>query len=206
MSLQIIGAGFGRTGTHSLKLALERLGFGPCYHMVECLGKPDHEEAWSRAYQLGSSDWETALIGFRSTVDWPGAYFWRELSARYPDAKVILTERDPERWYRSAFDTIYPSSPQAKARTRDRMVARMIWEGVFDDRFEDKAHALEIFDRHNEAVKSTIAADRLLVFDASQGWEPLCRFLGCAVPEEPYPHSNTTEAFLKMIAARKGTP
>jgi hypothetical protein len=199
MSLEIIGAGFGRTGTHSLKLALEMLGFGPCHHMAEILDKPDKQAAWERAYDAVTADWEDLLRGYRSAVDWPSAYFWRQLAEHYPNARVILTIRDSESWYESTRNTIYPSSPGAKARRG--MVTKMVWEGVFEGRFADKAHAISVYERHNETVRSTIDPARLLVLEASQGWEPLCDRLGCPIPKEPYPHSNTTADFRSRIAA-----
>lgn len=197
MTLRIIGAGFGRTGTHSLKLALETLGFGPCYHMMECLTK-GHQAAWERVHESGTADWDELLRGYPSAVDWPSAHFWSELAEHYPDARLILTVRDPERWYQSVLDTIYPLTPKAKEQRG--LATKLIWQGVFGGRFEDKAHALEVFERHNETVKRSIDPARLLVFESSDGWEPLCRFLECDVPKEPYPHSNTTEAFQKRLA------
>ena len=107
MTLDVIGAGFGRTGTMSLKVALEELGFGPCYHMSEVFAHPEHVELWRAAAQGKEVDWEQIFGGYRATVDWPACSFYGELMEKYPDAKVILTVRDPQRWYESAYNTIY---------------------------------------------------------------------------------------------------
>ncbi|WP_433331250.1 sulfotransferase family protein [Spirillospora sp. CA-294931] len=207
--LKVIGAGFGRTGTLSLKAALERLGFGPCHHMLPLLDRPDEIAAWSHAATGGPTDWDEIYRGYNASVDWPGARFWRELADHYPDAKVILTERDPDRWYQSAHESIYsasiaPDDGRNPALTRLReMSMRVVWDGVFGGRFEDADHAKEIFVRHNEAVRREIPPERLLVFSVSQGWEPLCAFLGVPVPEEPFPHENDRAQFAAMLADRR---
>jgi hypothetical protein len=198
MALKIVGAGFGRTGTVSLKDALEKRGFGPCYHMLEVLERPDHIEMWHRLAYGGSIDWDLLFKDFHSAVDWPAARYWRELAGHYPDAKVLLSLRDPESWYKSMNDTIFQG---LKTRTPDNvpqprghqseMARKIIVEDTFGGSL-DKAHAIEVYNRHNEQVRRTIQPDRLLVFEVRQGWEPLCRFLGVAVPDEPFPHLNDT--------------
>jgi hypothetical protein len=206
--LEIVGAGFGRTGTLSLRQALERLGFGPCHHMMELVEKPDQVELWYQIAETGTADWDEVFRGYRSTVDWPGARYWRELAAHFPEAKVILTVRDPRRWYESAAGSIYRAAtvedtdPQL-TRMR-RIVRRLVWEGHFDDRFEDEDHAIEVFNEHIAAVRREIPADRLLVFEVRDGWEPLCDFLGVPVPDEPFPHVNDRQAFAEMIEERMG--
>lgn len=194
--VKIIGAGFGRTGTASMKAALEHLGFGPCYHMFEVIAEPERMRDWARALD-GPVDWDQVLGGYRSTVDWPGCTFWRELMVAYPDAKVLLTTRDPQRWYDSTFDTIYqfvqepPGDSDDPFTTKLRpTIERMIWNGTFDGRFEDRAHAIEVFERHNAEVRATVPADRLLEYQPGQGWEPLCEFLDVPVPAEDFPHVN----------------
>jgi sulfotransferase family protein len=213
--LDVIGAGFGRTGTMSLKVALEELGFGPCYHMSEVFENPEHVEHWEAARE-GRAKWEKIFDGYRATVDWPGAAFYEELMERYPDAKVILTVRDPERWYESARGTIYTiqnvaSSPIfslaalfvpriRQAKRVARMASDLAWEDVFGGRFEDRRYAIEVFERWNERVKECVPAERLLVYEVKDGWEPLCDFLGVAIPEgRPYPHLNDAESFRRMI-------
>ncbi|HEY2106771.1 MAG TPA: sulfotransferase [Candidatus Binataceae bacterium] len=199
MALRIVGAGFGRTGTVSLKEALEKLGFGPCYHMLEVLERPDHIEMWHRLAYGGSIDWDLLFKDYQSAVDWPAARYWRELADHYPDAKVLLSLRDPESWYKSMSDTIFQglkvrtpgNLPQARAHQAE-MARKIIVEDTFAGNVEDKAHAIAVYNRHNEQVRRTIQPGRLLVFEARQGWEPLCRFLGVAVPDEPFPHLNDT--------------
>ena len=217
-TLAVIGAGLGRTGTLSLHAALERLGFAPCEHMTNCFAHPERFALWleaARRKRVGAPvDWRPLFSGYRATVDWPGAFFWRELVAAHPDAKVILTVRDPERWYESARNTIYTATEERTATRRARLlygllawldpragrgfrtVQETVWDGTFTGRFLDREEALRIFAAHNAAVQATVPADRLLVFDVKQGWAPLCAFLGVPVPEgEPFPHVNDAADF-----------
>jgi hypothetical protein len=201
MGIAVIGAGFGRTGTNSLKLALEQLGYDRCYHMFEVLQQPEHMAVWSAAHRGEAVDWDALFAGYRATTDWPACNLWREQLAAYPEARVILSTRDPDSWYRSVMDTIYPSTVAAAgsddpARRRfGAWAMEIIWNGVFDGRMEDRAHVLDVFHRHEAAVRAEVPADRLLVFRASDGWEPLCRFLGVPVPTTPYPRTNSTAEF-----------
>lgn len=207
--MDVIGAGFGRTGTLSLKTALEQLGFGPCMHMVSLLEDTERATLFHRAADGDAGSLSRALEGHRSTVDWPGTYFWRELVGQHPDAKVILTVRDPQRWYDSAHGTIYQAALSA-LRAADEasgitpagigMVHRLVWDGTFGGRFADRDHAIRVFEEHNEAVRREVPADRLLEFEVSEGWQPLCDFLGVAVPEEPFPRSNDTASFQARLA------
>lgn len=211
MPLEVIGAGFGRTGTLSLKLALERLGFDKCYHMQEVFMHPDHIPMWADAHHGKSIDWERLYEGYRATVDWPSCNLWKEHAALYPKAKVILSTRDPDSWYDSVMNTIYRSSTGMRTSADPMMKAAgdwvfdIIWNGVFDGRIEDRAHAISVYNAHVARVKATLPSSRLLVFEAKQGWEPLCKFLGVAVPDEPYPRVNTTEDFVgrSQVAERK---
>jgi sulfotransferase family protein len=206
--VKIIGAGFGRTGTASLKAALEHLGFGPCYHMLGVIEQPDRMHAWDRALDGEISDWESVLGGFNSTVDWPGCTFWRELLDAYPDAKVVLTVRDPERWYESTYDTIYQLNPDAQSDVNEDhdlavkvwpTVNRIIWDGTFGGRFEDREHAIDVFEKHNAEVRRVVPADRLLVFQVSEGWQPLCDFLGVPVPAEEFPKVNSRTSLRDLV-------
>jgi Sulfotransferase domain len=209
MALQVVGAGFGRTGTLSLKHALERIGFGPCYHMMEVFPRPEHVEMWHRLAFGGPMDWDLLFRDFRATVDWPSARWWREIAAHFPDAKVLLSVRDPEAWYKSMHDTIYqpmtwPVAADAPRvmRLQNEMARRGILQDTFDNRFEDKAHAIAVFKRNIEEARATIAPARLLEFDVREGWEPLCRFLGVPVPADPFPRLNdtaTTQAMIRQI-------
>jgi len=195
MPLHVVGAGLGRTGTLSLKLALEQLGLGPCYHMVEVRSAPERLEHWNRLAAGEKVDWEEVFAGFRSTVDWPACNYWRELMARYPDAKVILSLRDPDAWFRSTQATIFSDAVQSGAPPS---VVKILTDVVGKD-LGDRERCIAAFERHNASVKAGVPADKLLVFDAKQGWEPLCAFLGVSVPDAPFPAVNTTEQFRSMI-------
>lgn len=202
VTLSIIGAGFGRTGTLSLKTALEQLGQGPCHHMYEVRRSPEQMVLWHQASCGAIMDWDRVFVGYRSQVDWPAAAYWRELSAHFPLAKVILTVRDPEAWYESIVRTILPSSergrtddPDPAGRAGSEIIYRIALQGIFQDRMADKTHALEVFAQHQREVIQTIPADRLLVYNVNEGWAPLCRFLGLNVPTGPFPSGNSTAEF-----------
>jgi hypothetical protein len=204
MALKVIGAGFGRTGTASLKAALEMLGFGPCYHMFEVYKDPGHAALWHAAADGEPIDWHTLFEGYQSAVDWPAAYFWRGLAGLYGDAKVILSDRDPESWHASVSATILPSMmselpPGAEPhRVAARQMARhVVVHRTFEDRLADRDHAIDVYRQHRKNVTETIAPDRLLVHQSKDGWGPLCEFLEVCVPDAPYPRSNTREEFLK---------
>jgi hypothetical protein len=203
--LEVIGVGFGRTGTLSLKAALERLDFGPCHHMLGMLERPAEIPLWRDAAQGRPVDWDEVYRGYRSTVDWPGARFWRELVEHYPKAKVILGVRDPERWYDSALRTIHraaldDSPPPTPVLAEMRAMSReVVWDGVFEGRFADRDHALRVFDEHLAAVRAQVPAEGLLVFEAADGWAPLCAFLEVPVPDEEFPRRNDEEQFASLL-------
>jgi len=205
MTLGVIGAGFGRTGTLSLKEALERLGFGPCYHMIELIEHPEHVDFWERAAAGGEVDWDEVLCGYRAAVDWPACNFYAQLAARYPVAKVILTVRDPERWYESARQTIFPRITRSIAQdevallARARMQRKVVIEQTFGGDIGNRDHVLAVFRRHIEEVQRKIPPERLLVYDVADGWDPLCRFLQQPVPDEPFPHVNASEEFRRRF-------
>jgi Sulfotransferase domain len=201
--MEIIGAGFGRTGTLSLQIALNTLGFGPCYHMMELVTKPEHIDRWRRALASDPVDAVGALSGYRSTVDWPGCTYWRQLVEAYPDAKVLLTTRDPHRWYESAHRTIFgphltedKTGLPAQASAFSEFMLSEFQPRIMDVGRDKLLHqmgedeAVEIFEKHIAEVRATVPADRLLVFEVAEGWEPLCDFLGVPVPDEPFPHVN----------------
>jgi hypothetical protein len=199
MSLEVIGAGFGRTGTMSLKVALEQLGYGPCYHMVELFEHPEHVERWEAAVRGEPVDWEEMFAGYRATVDWPGAAFYKELSQRYPKARVILTVRDPDSWYESASNTIFSLQGAASPRA-PRMAMELASKRGFDANVEDRGRMIEAFNRWNEEVKEFVCAQKLLVYEVKEGWGPLCDFLGVEVPKgKPFPHLNDSDSFGKMV-------
>jgi hypothetical protein len=206
MGLEIIGAGFGRTGTLSLKMALEQLGLGPCYHMMEVHKDQGRAAAWLEASRGASPDWEAIFDGFASTVDWPACTFWRELAEAYPDAKVLLSQREATGWHKSVMNTIYRAitsvpdeATEGAAVTSLTMATDLVLRRTFDGKLADADYAIEVFNRHNQAVRDAIAPERLLVYEPGQGWEPLCEFFGVSVPDTDYPHANTTESFQQLF-------
>lgn len=226
--MRVIGVGFGRTGTASLKVALERLGYGPCYHMLAVLEKPSRARGWLAAAKAveaadGAVDppWEEIFDGFDSTLDWPGVAFWRELVEAYPDARVVLTVRDPYRWHRSMDATILRALRQARhpvlgplmrlgGRLRpdmgaffemtERLVLRRSFRGDLGGGAERFAR---LFDEHTAEVIATVPADRLLVFEVADGWKPLCDFLGTTPPDEPFPHVNDQQEFARVSGEQR---
>ena len=208
--MKVIGAGFGRTGTMSLKGALEQLGFGPSFHMIDVAKRPELLPAWQAAVDGEPVSWREVFDGWESTVDWPACTFWESIWAEFPDAKVLLSVRDPEAWYASCLKSIHASAQAAgrgelKGGSVDvspdamRMINGLIWDGTFDGRFEDKEFAIGVFNAHNEDVKDKVPGDRLLVYEISEGWEPLCEFLDVPVPDTPMPHLNDATSFRAMV-------
>ncbi len=197
MPLKLIGAGLGRTGTVSLKLALEQLGHGPCYHMTELFLHPEHAPQWVRAAD-GHPDWDGLLAGYGSTVDYPGCTFWRELTQFYPQAKVLLSVRDPDEWFDSTQATIFNEATTATitGSPLTEFFDKTVWRGI-RDRIHDRAFLVAAFQRHNAAVERAIPKDRLLVYSVTQGWEPLCRFIGAPIPDRPFPRANSREEFAR---------
>ncbi|WP_427168969.1 sulfotransferase family protein (plasmid) [Streptomyces sp. C1-1] len=212
--LTLINAGLGRTGTTSLKAALDRLGHGPSFHMFDIVGDGERLRQWEKVVCDGEHpDWTALLAGYRAAVDGPCALYYRQLSQAFPDAKVILTVRDAEGWYRSTHDTLYqfalrsmaslPEPGSAQARLL-RITRAMVWDGLFGGRFADKDHAIDVYHRHNEDVVRALGADNVLVYDVQQGWEPLCAFLGVDVPREAFPRTNDTASMRQRIARAAG--
>lgn len=200
MGLAVVGAGVGRTGTHSLKLALERLLGGPCHHMVEMLGDPEQVPGWIDAIDGKPVDWSELLSNYRALVDWPGASFWPELSAANPDALVLLSVRDPEDWYRSASNTIFLAFDLVPPEMKPWMDAVLrLMRQRFSDRLEDPTAMMDAFERHNDSVRSAIPPSRLLEWRPGDGWEPICERLGAPVPDDPFPLTNTTEDMRAML-------
>lgn len=205
----------------SLKAALEELGFDPCYHMSEVFENPEHIETWDTAANGHPVSWRHFLKDYEATVDWPGCSFYEDMMREFPNAKVLLSVRDPDKWYESVSNTIYNIRrmstasrftaaifavsgvflPQVKRGAR--MVNTLIWDGTFDGRFEERRYAIEVFNRHNEEVIRNVPEDRLLVYEVKEGWEPLCKFLDVEVPvDKPFPHLNDSRNFRKMILTR----
>jgi hypothetical protein len=203
MTLEVFSAGFGRTGTMSLKLALEQIGFGPCHHMDEVLGNGETQiPLWNAAY-AGRPDFAAIYAGYRSAVDWPTAAYWRELAEAFPDAKVILSTRSAQSWCSSFSDTILTilSAPETWPEPA-RPWLEMVTDVVIKRSLGGKTGTDDLiaaFNAQEAAVKAAISADRLLVFDVRQGWEPLCRFLGKPVPAAPFPRTNSKDEFFELV-------
>ncbi|GLR65889.1 sulfotransferase family protein [Acidocella aquatica] len=209
MSLEIIGSGFGRTGTASLKLALEQLGFGPCHHMEEVLAHPGQVAHWQAVAAGQPVTWDDVFAGYRAQVDWPGAHVWRELSLAYPAAKIIHTQRPEDDWWNSfsatiggLLNTYREISLPPHAAAMMAAAGRMIGEQTFGAAFTNRDAALAAYRRRLDQVRAAIAPARLLVFNVAEGWEPLCRFLGVPVPATPFPRVNSTAQWLEQFAAK----
>lgn len=213
--MKLIGAGLPRTGTLSQKIGLEMLGLGPCYHMVNVISDLDQAKLWTRALD-GDGPWDEIFNGFGSTVDWPGGFFYKELIDVYPDAKVLLSERDPERWAKSMRDTVWAfrngdNVMRHVSNARGvidpgwagfiEMIDGLLWQGkgTFVGEHEEPEQLMAAMERHNEEVKANVPADRLLVWDVTQGWEPLCEFMELPVPSEPFPNVNDSKVFVQRI-------
>ena len=217
MTLKVIGAGYGRTGTMSTYTALNQLGF-PCYHMIEVIMNKvnkTHLDFWRMVANSPSGtqhDWEQVLSQYTAAVDNPTCCVWRELMVANPDAKVLLTlhPRGPEAWYESTIDTIYFTENvwQFKVlewltpfgRKMGDMSHKLIWQRNHKGTMDDKARAIAQYKQHIEDVKAAVPADRLLIFVVDQGWAPLCKFLGVPVPPTPFPNVNDRAAVKKIIA------
>jgi Sulfotransferase domain len=217
--MRVVGAGFGRTGTTSLKAALRELGFGPSYSLSEVFRNPGHVGFWEAASVSAGErvDWEGFLAGYGVVVDWPACSFYEEIMDAFPEALVVLTVRDPAPWYESTRSTIHelrrltcgplplraafalagPFVPGLAGTVR--LADRLVWEGTFEGRFEDRAHAIEVFERHNEAVRRRVPPERLLVFDVREGWAPLCDFLGVEAPDGPFPRLNEAREMRRRL-------
>jgi hypothetical protein len=215
MALKVIGAGLGRTGTMSLKYALEHLGFGKSYTIQDLFARPEHVRVWDAARQGKPVDWDSLFTGYQSTVDCPGSAFYESLMKHYPDAKVILTVRDPERWYDGMRQSLYylkQAYPPWLAFFAPRMgrlrrfFDALIWETAFSGRFDDRLYAIDQYVKASEAIKQSVPPERLLVYDLRDGWAPLCTFLEVPVPAgRPLPHLNDGSEFRERIrrSARK---
>ena len=205
MALKVIGSGLGRTGTASLKRALERLGFADCYHMVEVFKHPDDAALWVDAAD-GRPDWERLFEGYQAAVDYPASIYWRELAAYYPDAKVVHSVRDPGSWFDSTQATIFaPGTPGMDPPP----LFRCFFETAFKEfhaYIHDREQMIAYFRRHSVEVEATIPPDRLLVYEVGSGWAPLCGFLGVPVPDEPFPRENDRQTFAAQIQKGGGIP
>lgn len=200
MSLRVIGCGVGRTGTESLKQGLEILLDAPCYHMFEVMKNDSHVPIWHYAARGESVDWQKLFEGYAAAVDWPVAAYYREMVDEYPDALFILSKRDPDKWWNSASETIFPSimRPDEDGRSRRLMIREML-KNRFTDDLTNKDVCLAAYHAHNDEVRRTIPAARLIEWSASEGWKPICEALELPIPDEPFPHANSKEAFIERV-------
>ncbi|MEP6845928.1 MAG: sulfotransferase family protein [Panacibacter sp.] len=217
MSIKIIGAGLPRTGTNTLKGSLEILGYTKAYHMKELLVHPNDLHYWLTLKETGTTDWEKLYDGFQATVDFPAYPWYKEHMKQYPDAKVILTVRPFEKWYASVYSTIWTVGPKNKFQKIVKIIKMLlnsrlmkaakcvklaktsIFAETMQGKFDDKAFAEKMYNKHTEDVKAYVPADKLLVYDVTEGWEPLCKFLNVPVPNEALPHLNKKEDFNGML-------
>ncbi|MEZ4994228.1 MAG: sulfotransferase [Saprospiraceae bacterium] len=217
MSLKVIGVGGPRTGTSSLKVALEILGYQKCYHMKELLNQPEKVHLWRTLFDTGSTDFDAIFEGYQASSDFPGYLAYKALWKQYPDARFILTERDAEKWHTSVMNTVYQAihptlagklkrlqkvlfSPRLRKISKVfHLLKEYFFAGLYQGRFPDKASTIRIYEEFNEEVKRTIPAEQLLIFDIADGWEPLCAFLGKPVPDVAFPYLNKRENFKAQV-------
>lgn len=208
MRLKVVGAGLGRTGTTSLKLALEQLTGGPCYHMFEVFEHPESVALWHAVVRGESDDWDALMGGYRASVDWPASAYWPELSAANPHAIVLLSSRrTPEEWWASMEKTIInvltaDLPPEDKGMAAHRAMVLDLFDRRFTPDWRDPEAAMTAYARHNERVRSETPAGRLVNWQPGDGWEPICAALGVAVPPDPFPHENTSAEFQTNIEGR----
>lgn len=209
--MRVVGAGVGRTGTHSLKVALSQLLGAPCYHMSEVFEHLDHVPTWHAAIRGEKVDWDQLLAGYEAIVDWPGAACWRDMAAAYPDALILLsTRRDAATWLKSARATIMGNGPENKMEDEPNlpgfvpMVRDMFTS--FEPRWKDDDAAMAAYDRHNAAVRAEVPPERLIEWSPGDGWEPLAKALGVDVPDEPFPHTNTSEEWAARNSGADASP
>ncbi len=213
--MKVLGAGFGRTGTMSLKIALEKLGIGPCYHMREVVSHPSHIKIWYDISHGEHPNWDRLFSGFNSAVDFPVCLFYEELVKKFPDAKFILTLRDFDTWYESTANTIYKVPTMLPdwfkrvvypIRMFIELQVNLIWFGLFKNNFSDRESTELVYNEHLKSVKKTIPADKLLIYRVNEGWGPLCEFLNVDKPEIPFPKVNDTAEMLRNFAIVKSLP
>jgi hypothetical protein len=207
MALKVIGAGLGRTATFSMKFALEHLGLGPCYHMSEVFAGTRRTVPLWLDVVAGKPDWDALFDGYQSTTDYPACSYWRELADYYPDAKVLLTVRDPDSWFDSVSETIFSEGMQGSlvGSPAGAMMQGVIFD-AFDGDIHDRAYMTEWFTRRNQQVIDAVPPERLLVYHPRDGWEPLCAFLGVAVPDGPFPKVNSRDELSSHSDEQGGLP
>ncbi len=201
MSLQIIGAGVGRTGTLSLRQALEHLLGGRCYHMLEVFPRPQDIPVWHAAAGGKMPDWQTFFGDYTAAVDWPASAFWPELHAAFPAAKIVLSVRDAESWWRSASNTIFPA--MAVEHNDWRRMIDALFERRFVTTIDDKDACITAYEAHNARVRASVPATHLVEWRPQDGWGPICTALDLPIPDDPFPHVNSTAEFHERRADRK---
>jgi hypothetical protein len=204
--MKLIGAGFGRSGTMSVKAALDQLGAGPCYHMKITLKRYHHMRFFMSAWKGKMVNWKRFFRNYNSVVDWPTCSFYKDLMAEFPDAKILLNIRDPEKWYDSMYETIWaiqPAFPFWFPRIVRTMHDKIIWGDNLKGVFKDRDKTIEVYKEWIEEVKRNVPAEKLLVYEVKEGWKPLCDFLSLPVPDRPFPHINERKSFIRMIRLLK---
>ena len=202
MPLKIVGAAFGRTGTKSIKIALEKLGFGPCHHMFVLHNNPNQIALWRAVARGEKPCWDKIFTDYQASIDWPSARYWRELSEHFENAKVLLTIRNEDSWFDSVQRTIYPimrdhASLQPSSKREQISVAHdIIVRQTFNGKMDDRNYAKQVYRNYIEEVRRSIAPERLLNYSITEGWGSLCAFLNVPVPDEPFPSTNSTQQFL----------
>ena len=203
MTIALIGAGYGRTGTLSLKSALETLGYNKCHHMIEVIRNPGEPEKWLQAIDAKTVNWEDLLKGYEATVDWPACHFYQELADYYPKAKVLLSIRDPLDWFESMSATtlgVIRKRMQASDTAQPRNLGvELVVNAAFGGEIDDAEHAIRMFNQHTKEVVTTIDSDRLLTYNVREGWEPLCEFLDKPVPDATFPRVNSRDEFEEIF-------
>ncbi len=208
--MKVIGCGFGRTGSMSMKIALEQLGCGPCHHMEEVILNPTEQlPYWLSASKGENVNWDDALKGYESCVDWPTAAYWPVLAEHFPDAKILLTTRTAESWYNSISKTIFKiindranAAPADNPDPFDEMLRLMIVENTFKGDISDRSHCIDVFNKNVQSVKDTFGGDRLFVYTIGDGWEGLCQWLDVPIPDTPFPRTNNQQEFFELAQKR----
>lgn len=201
MTLNVIGAGFGRTGTDSMRAALNILGVGPTHHMFELEEGTPLRQSWLDLAKGAEPDWDLLFAGYHACVDWPSAYYWRTLIDEYHDAKVLLTLRSAESWWTSFEATLLKHLQSGD--DPNGLGVLLVAEQVFGGRPDDRDHAIATYNRNTEEVIETVDPERLLIHNLGDGWDPLCRWLGVSVPQVSYPTGNTTKDLNKRLADKR---
>jgi len=211
MALKVIGTGLPRTGTASLKGALQLLGYQQTYHMDNLLNNPSQVHYWVELFDTGSTDYDALFEGFAASTDFPGFFAYKALLKQYPDSKFILTTRDPDIWYESIKNTVYqavtaffqkdtPTDSMRRVEGVFQLLDRYLFGQFFKGTFLDKEKTLSLVNAYLDEINAIIPADKMLIYEISEGWQPLCDFLELRVPEIEFPYKNKREDFNTMIA------